>query len=568
MLDPKLLRSLGASLQRGMPCLESTLSIHQCRVDAREVWIAVDQIPITPPTYTMRSEMKPLNLLSRAFAFACMAFTLTSAAMAADKKPNILIIWGDDVGMWNLSAYHRGMMGGSTPNIDRIAKEGMLFMDHYAQASCTAGRAAFITGQQPLRVGLASVGLPGAAQGLSTKDPTLASLLKPMGYATGQFGKNHLGDRDEHLPSNNGFDEFFGILYHLNAGEYPELYDYPKDPAVVEKLGLKQRGVVHSRMLPDGTHKVEDKGPFGTERQRNLEWEILAESKRFISDAVKAEKPFFVWHNTTRMHYKTNLNEKYNGATGYGVYADGVKEMDDVVGELLKLLDDLGVADNTMIMFSTDNGAACNSWPDGGNHPFHGEKGVGGYEGGFKVPCMVKWPGLIPAGSVSAEMIAMEDWLPTIMAQVGEPDLKKKLLTSYKAGDRTYEKIHLDGYDQTPMITGKGKTNRKEFLYFTETTLHGVRVGDWKFLFKKQDKWFNGVQQNMVTPLITNLKLDPFERFEEARGFDEWQENRTFAAPLALGVVTDFMKSLKDYPPRMESFDFDVDELMNSLMRK
>lgn len=495
------------------------------------------------------------------------AFTLQAQAQSKDKKkPNILIIWGDDVGMWNLSAYHRGMMGGNTPNIDRIAKEGMLFMDHYAQASCTAGRAAFITGQNPIRVGLASVGLPGAPQGLSTKDPTLATLLKPMGYATGQFGKNHLGDRDEHLPTNNGFDEFFGILYHLNAGEYPELYDYPKDGPVAKKVA--QRGVIHSWADGNGKQKVEDTGPFGTERQRNLEWEILKESKRFITDAAKAGKPFFVWHNTTRTHYKTNLSKKYDGVTGYGVYADGIKEMDDVVGELLKLLDELGIADNTVVMFSTDNGAASNSWPDGGNQPFRGEKGVGGYEGGFKVPVMVKWPGVIPAGSTSGEMMAMEDWVPTIMSQLGQPDLKKKLLGSYTAGNRSYSKIHLDGYDQTPAITGKGPTNRKEFLYFTETTLHGVRVGDYKFLFKKQDKWFGGVQQNLVIPSITNLKLDPFERFHEARGYDEWTENRSFALPLAAEVIGNYLQSLKDYPPRMKSLDFNVDEALRALTPK
>lgn len=387
-----------------------------------------------------------------------------------------------------------------------------------------------------------------------------------MGYATGQFGKNHLGDRDEHLPTNNGFDEFFGILYHLNAGEYPELYDYPKDPKVAAVI--KQRGVIHSWAQGNGKQRIEDTGPFGTERQRNLEWEILAESKRFITDAVKADKPFFVWHNTTRTHYKTNLSKKYDGITGYGVYADGIKEMDDVVGELLKLIDELGVADNTIIMFSTDNGAASNSWPDGGNQPFRGEKGVGGYEGGFKVPAMVKWPGVIAAGSLSGEMMAMEDWIPTIMAQLGEKDLKQKLLKTYKAGSRSYEKIHLDGYDQSDVITQKGPTKRKEFFYFTETTLHGIRVGDYKFLFKTQDKWFNGVQQNMVTPLITNLKLDPFERFHEARGFDEWQENRSFALPLAMGHINEFMQSLKEYPPRMKSVNFNIDEALEMLTPK
>jgi arylsulfatase len=487
-------------------------------------------------------------------------------AQSEQKKPNILIIWGDDVGMYNISAYHRGLMGGSTPNIDRIAKEGMLFMDHYGQASCTAGRAAFITGQYPIRVGLATVGLPGAAQGMNTQDPTLATLLKPLGYATGQFGKNHLGDRDEHLPTNNGFDEFFGILYHLNAGEYPEQYDFPKDPAVAKQFA--QRGIIHSWAQPDGKQKIEDKGPFGQERQRNLEWEILAESKRFITDAVKAGKPFFVWHNTTRMHYRTNLSPKYLNKSGYGIYADGMMELDDIVGELLKLLDELGVADNTMVMFSTDNGAASNSWPDGGNQPFRGEKGVGGYEGGFKVPMMVKWPGVIPPGTTTAGFMTMEDWLPTIMAQLGEHDMKTKLLKSYKAGNRSYEKIHLDGYDQTPLITGKGPTNRKEFFYFTETTLHGVRYGDWKFLFKKQDKWFNGVQENILTPLVTNLKLDPFERFHEARGFDEWQENHAWMYAPAFAQVGKLVQSLKEYPPRIESVDFNIDEAMHALTPK
>ncbi|MEH6486218.1 MULTISPECIES: arylsulfatase [Pseudomonas] len=488
---------------------------------------------------------------------------VSAFADSSAKKPNILVIWGDDVGMYNISAYHRGLMGGNTPNIDRIAKEGMIFQDHYAEASCTAGRAAFITGQYPIRVGLATVGLPGAAQGLSTKDPTIASLLKPMGYATGQFGKNHLGDRDEHLPTNNGFDEFFGILYHLNAGEYPEQYDFPKDPEVAKQFA--QRGVIHSWAMPDGTQRIEDKGGFGQERQRNLDQEILTESKRFITDSVKAKKPFFVWHNTTRMHYRTNLSVKYLNKSGYGLYADGMMELDDTVGELLNLLDQLGVTDNTLVIFSTDNGPAMNSWPDGGNTPFRGEKGVGGYEGGFRVPMLVKWPGVIPVNAVTPEFMTMEDWLPTIMAQVGEPDLKDKLLTSFTAGDRTYQKIHLDGYDQSDLITGKGPTKRKEFYYFTETTLHGVRYGDWKFLFKKQDKWFNGVQQNLLTPLVTNLKLDPFERFYKARGFDEWQENHSWTYAPAFAQVSTLVESMKEYPPRMASLDFNVDEALRAL---
>jgi arylsulfatase A-like enzyme len=504
--------------------------------------------------------------MTRIFFIVALFLSLTAGAAQAADKPNILIIWGDDVGMWNISAYHRGMMGGSTPNIDSIAKQGMIFMDHYAQASCTAGRAAFITGQYPIRVGLSTVGLPGSPLGLSKEDPTLAEMLKPLGYTTGQFGKNHLGDLDEHLPTAHGFDEFFGILYHLNAGEYPEQYDFPKDPAVQEKFGLKQRGVIHSKAKPDGTQDIEDLGPFGQERQRNLDEEVLVQSKRFITDAVKSGKPFFVWHNTTRMHYRTNLNKKYEGKSGYGIYADGIMELDDDVGELLKLLDKLGVADNTLVMFSTDNGAASNSWPDGGNQPFRGEKGVGGYEGGFRVPMLVRWPGKIPAGTTTGEFMTMEDWIPTIMSMLGQPDLKTQLLSGHKIGNKTY-KVHLDGYDQTDLLTGNGPTKRKDFYYFTENTLHGIRYGDWKFLFKSQDKWFNGVQNNLTTPLITNLKLDPFERFHTARGFDEWQENHSWTLGPARLMVAEFMKSLKDYPPRMASFDLNIDEMLRSAQK-
>lgn len=480
------------------------------------------------------------------------------------RLPNILIIWGDDVGIWNISAYHRGMMGGSTPNIDRIASEGALFMDHYAQASCTAGRAAFITGQHPLRVGLATVGLPGAPQGLQKEDPTLAEMLKPLGYATGQFGKNHLGDRDEHLPTAHGFDEFYGILYHLNAGEYEEEYDFPKDPAVAKQFA--QRGIVHTWANADGTQRIEDKGKFGRERQRTLDEEVLTESKRFIRDSVQANKPFFVWHNTTRMHYRTNLSKAYDGKSGYGIYADGMMEMDDDVGELLKLLDDLKVADNTLVMFSTDNGAAANSWPDGGNTPFRGQKGLGGYEGGFRVPMAVRWPGVIPAGTVNAGLMSMEDWMPTIMSMLGQPNLKQELLSGKSIGSQNY-KVHLDGYDQTKLLKGEGPSSRVEFYYFTETKFHGLRHGDWKFLFTKQDKWFNGVQDSLTTPVIVNLKLDPFERFQESRGFDEWQENRSWTISPALAKVQEFFGSFKDYPPRQASMDANVDEIVQQMMR-
>jgi len=494
-------------------------------------------------------------------AIALASFTAAQEAASTD-QPNILVIWGDDVGMWNISAYHRGMMGGETPNIDRIARQGMLFMDHYAQASCTAGRAAFITGQSPLRVGLATVGLPGAEQGLQVEDPTLADMLKARGYATGQFGKNHLGDRDEHLPTNHGFDEFYGILYHLNAGEYVEQSDYPA--AAMERAGFGQRGIIHSWAQPDGGQRIEDLGGFGRERQRTLDEEVLQQSVRFIREAAAAEKPFFVWHNTTRMHYRTNLSEEYDGITGLGVYADGMRELDDDVGVLLDLLDELGLAENTMVMFSTDNGAASNSWPDGGNQPFRGEKGLGGYEGGYKVPMVVRWPGLIPPGTTTGELMAMEDWIPTIMSQLGEPDLKQELLVGRRIGPRTY-RVHLDGYDQAPVLAGTGPSNRKEFFFFTETTFHGVRYGEWKFLFTEQDRWFNGVQNKLTTPLITRLDLDPFERFHEARGFDEWQENRSWALAPAVAVVRQFFASFEEYPPRQTSLDFDMSQIIKSM---
>lgn len=488
---------------------------------------------------------------------AIAASFFSSHLLADPAKPNILIIWGDDIGMWNISAYHRGMMGGSTPNIDRIADDGMIFMDHYAHASCTAGRAAFITGQYPIRTGLSTVGLPGAAQGLSADDPTLAEMLKPLGYATGQFGKNHLGDRDEHLPTAHGFDEFFGILYHLNAGEYVEQYDFPKGS---DAKAFEQRGVIHS--WADG--KAVDLGGFGRKRQETLDQEVLEKSMAFIRKSVTAGQPFFVWHNMTRMHYRTNLSPDYQDKSGYGIYADGMMEVDDGVGALLDLVKELGVEDNTVVMFSTDNGAASNSWPDGGNHPFRGEKGVGGYEGGFRVPMLVKWPGKIKAGSSTGEFMTMEDWMPTIMSMLGQPEIKQQLLQGHRVGNKDY-RVHLDGFDQTDILTGRGPTRRSEFFYFTETTLHGMRWGDWKFLFKSQDKWFNGVQQRMVTPLIINLKLDPFERFEHARGFDEWQENRSWLLGAVMPRFQTFVQSLKDYPPRQRSFDLDVDEVMRSI---
>ena len=505
--------------------------------------------------------MKLANVLLTATALGTIAMSAT-AAHAQQARPNIVVIWGDDVGMWDIGAYNRGAMCAATPNIDSIASDGMLLMTQYAHASCTAGRAAFITGQHPLRVGLATVGLPGSPLGLQKEDPTLAEMLKPLGYRTGQFGKNHLGDRDEHLPTAHGFDEFQGILYHLNAGEYPEQDEFPKDPALAKKFA--QRGITKSRALPDGRQEIQDLGPFGQEKQRVMDEETVTESKRFINESVAAGKPFFLWHNSSRMHYRTNLSPKWAGKTGCGVYADGMAELDDHVGQILKTIADTGQAGNTIVIFSTDNGAAQNSWPDGGTSPFKGEKGVGGYEGGYRVPAMIKWPGHIKPGSVSNGIIAMEDWIPTFMSWEGQSDLKQKLLQGEKIGNRTY-KVHLDGYDQTPMLTGTGPSNRKEYFYFTETTFHGVRIGPWKFLYTDQDRWFNGRRHYLTSPVIANLETDPFERHVDARGHDEWQENRAWLLTPAAIMIQEFSDSFKAFPPRQKSRDFDMSEVTKGI---
>ena len=372
-----------------------------------------------------------------------MVFTIVSVSQAATQdKPNILIIWGDDIGWFNVSAYNHGMMGYKTPNIDRIAAGGMLFTDAYGQNSCTAGRAAFITGQSPFRTGLLKVGLPGAKEGLFKEDPTIAELLKPMGYMTGQFGKNHLGDLDEHLPSNHGFDEFFGNLYHLNAEEEPENPDYFKDPELKKRFG--PRGVIHS--YADG--RIEDTGPLTKKRMETVDGEFLEAALDFMDQSNEQDKPFFIWFNTTRMHIWTHLKPESDGVTGEGIYADGMAEHDGHVGQLLDKLDELGITENTIVMYSTDNGAELMSWPDGGMIPFRGEKNTT-WEGGFRIPMLVRWPGKIKPGQVSNEIISLEDWLPTIVAAAGDPDIKEKLLEGHKVGDMTY-KVHLDGYNMLP----------------------------------------------------------------------------------------------------------------------
>ncbi|MHC4819478.1 MAG: arylsulfatase [Planctomycetota bacterium] len=474
------------------------------------------------------------------------------------------MIWGDDIGYWNISAINNGMMGYKTPNIDRLAKGGMWFTDYYGEQSCTAGRASFITGQIPVRTGLTKVGMPGAAQGLFAEDPTIAELLKPLGYMTGQFGKNHLGDRDSHLPTNHGFDEFFGNLYHLNIEEEPELPDYPTGP-MREKIS--PRGVI--KASADG--KIEDTGPLTRKRMETVDEEFLAATKDFIGRAHKANKPFFCWFAATRMHVFTHLKKASRNKTGVGLYPDGMVEHDGHVGELLDYLDKLGIAENTIVMYSTDNGAEVFTWPDGGTTPFHGEKATC-WEGGFRVPCVVRWPGKIPAGKVSNGIVHHMDWMPTLLAAAGVPDIKAKLLKGHKAGEKTF-KVHLDGYNMLDYWKsgGEGDGPRKEIFYFTDVgQLAAVRHGEYKVHFMIQEAHGMDVWRKPYTPLswpmLINLRGDPFERApKESIGYDPWATHRMFAISGAAVLTTDFLKTFLDFPPRQEPGSFSVDKIMDKL---
>ena len=482
------------------------------------------------------------------------------------KKPNILIIWGDDIGWFNVSAYNHGIMGYQTPNIDRIAKEGALFTDWYGQQSCTAGRAAFITGQSPIRTGLTKVGLPGADLGLQAEDPTIADLLKPLGYTTGQFGKNHLGDRDEFLPTAHGFDEFFGNLYHLNAEEEPENPDYPKDPEFRKKFG--PRGVLHSWANPDGTQKIENTGPLTTKRMETVDEEFLKGSLDFIDRAHKSNTPFFLWWNSTRMHIFTHLKKESQGVTGLGIYPDGMVEHDGHVGQLLKKLDDLGIADNTIVMYSTDNGAEVMSWPDGGATPFRGEKDTN-FEGGWRVPCAIRWPGVIEAGTVSNEIFSHTDMLPTLLAAAGDTDIVEKLKKGHKAGNKTF-KVHIDGYNLLPFFKGEAKENpRKAFFYWSDDgDLMALRVNNWKVHFMDQrahglDVWREPFV-SMRAPKIFNVRSDPFERADEdaTMYYDKWMADRSFLLVPAQAIVGQFLKTFEQFPPRQKPASFSIDQAL------
>ena len=485
-------------------------------------------------------------------------------AQAQDnKKPNILILWGDDIGQFNISAYNMGMMGYKTPNIDRLAHEGALFTDWYGQQSCTAGRAAFITGQSPIRTGLTKVGLPGAKEGITKLDPEIAELLKPLGYMTGQFGKNHLGDLDEMLPSNHGFDEFFGNLYHLNAEEEPENPDYPKNPDFKKKFG--PRGVIHS--FADG--RIQDTGPLTKKRMETIDDEVTAAAVDFMERAKKADKPFFIWYNTSRMHVFTHLSPKWEGKTGYGIYADGMAEHDNDIGILLDELKKLGLEDNTIVMYSSDNGSESFSWPDGGTTMFRGEKATQ-WEGGWRVPCLIRWPGVIKPGTIINNIGAHEDMLPTILAAAGDPNIKEDLLKGKKIGDMTY-KVHLDGYNLMPAFQGQGEWPRHEFLYWTDDgSVAAVRYNDWKISFLRQNAhgmhvWLEPFEE-LRAPLLCNLRMDPFETAEYiGMGYDRWYVEHMFTFAPAAAYVGQWMQSFREFPPRMKPGSFNLDRVMEKV---
>jgi arylsulfatase len=515
--------------------------------------------------------MTRLRFTSCVLAAAMSAATPAAAqqATAPTKAPNILVIWGDDVGQSNISAYTMGVVGYRTPNIDRIAKEGMIFTDYYGEQSCTAGRASFIMGQSVFRTGLSKVGLPGAEIGMRKEEPTIAGLLKARGYATGQFGKNHLGDRDEHLPTMHGFDEFFGNLYHLNAEEEPEHEDYPKNPEFRKRFG--PRGVIHSWAQAGGAQKIEDTGPLTRKRMETVDDETSDAAIKFIEAQHAAGKPFFVWWSGTRMHFRTHVKPELRGISGQDEYADGMVEHDMHVGKLLAALDRLGLATDTLVFYSTDNGPHYNTWPDAAATPFRGEKNTN-WEGGWRVPAMVRWPGRIQPGSVSNEVMHHMDWLPTFVSAAGDASVKQKLLTGLTANGRNY-KVHLDGYDFLPFLTGQAKeAPRKEIFYFSDDgDLTALRYEDWKIIFMEQratgtlQVWAEPFTPLRV-PLIFNLRRDPYERAQiTSNTYYDWLIDRVYLLVPAQAYVGQFLATFKDFPPRQKAASFSLDRVMEAL---
>jgi arylsulfatase len=496
----------------------------------------------------------------------------------ATKKPNILILWGDDIGIWNISHFSRGMMGYRTPNIDRVAEEGVTFTDYYAQQSCTAGRASFICGQNPIRTGLTKVGMPGATVGLQAEDPTIAELLKPLGYATGQFGKNHLGDRNEYLPTVHGFDEFFGNLYHLNAEEEPELPDYPKDPAFKARYG--PRGVLHClatdkddatedpRWGRVGKQTITDTGPLTKKRMETVDEEITARAIEWMEKQAKADQPFFLWYNSTAMHFRTHVAAKNIGKSGQDEYSDRMVVHDEQIGEILDKLEELGIADNTIVMYSTDNGPENDTWPDAANTPFRGQKDTN-WEGGWRVPSFIRWPGKIKAGSVLNGIVSHIDMLPTLLAVAGgDPDIKEKLLNGYTVGDKTF-KVHLDGFNMVPYLTGQVKESpRNSLMYFSDDgDVMAVRVGDYKFNLAlqhatKMDQWAEPFVK-LRLPHIMNLRRDPFERADfNSNTYWDWIVNHAPQLYLMQDVVAEQIEGFAKFPPRQKPASFNLDAVM------
>src|SRR5262245_39173603 len=494
-------------------------------------------------------------------------------------KPNILFIMSDDIGWFNISCNNNGIMGYRTPNIDRIAKEGANFTDFYGQQSCTAGRAAFITGQSPIRTGLTKVGMPGATLGLKAEDPTIAQFLKNLGYATGQFGKNHLGDRNEHLPTVHGFDEFFGNLYHLNAEEEPEYPDYPKDPAFRKKFG--PRGVLKCKATDKddptvdpvfgkvGKQTIENTGPLTRKRMETVDEEFIASAIDFMERKTKENVPWFCYMNTTRMHVFTHLKPSSEGKTGHGPYPDGMVELDGYVGQLLKKVDDLKVADNTIVVFTTDNGAEVMSWPDGGSTPFRGEKATN-WEGGWRIPCVMRWPGVIQPGRIINEICSLQDFIPTFAAANGEADIVEKMKKGYELNGKKY-KVHLDGYNLLPFLSGKEKESpRKGFLYWSDDgECMALRVGRFKVVFSEQraaglQVWREPLSE-MRLPKFFDLLADPFERAEDSFKYDAWMVENIFLMYAATPIVAQWLESFKEFPPRCKPASFSIDQIMEKM---
>jgi len=511
---------------------------------------------------------------------AVAAIAVASAAAAQEDTPNILVLWGDDIGQSNISAYTMGLMGYETPNIDRIADEGMIFTDYYGEQSCTAGRASFVMGQSVFRTGLSKVGLPGAKEGMSEKDPTIAALLKAEGYATAQFGKNHLGDRDEHLPTNHGFDVFFGNLYHLNAEEEPENEDYPGEMVLADGQTFQEkfgpRGVLRSTASygEEITQEIEDTGPLTKKRMETVDDETSAAAMDWIREREAEGEPWFLWWSGTRMHFRTHVKEELDGISGQDEYSDGMVEHDRHVGQFLELLDELDIADETIVFYSTDNGPHMNTWPDAGMTPFWSEKNTN-WEGAWRVPAMVRWPGRIPEGEVTNEIVHHMDWLPTFLAAAGNETVKEDLLegvTVEEMAGRDY-RVHLDGYNILPLLTGETEESpRKEVFYFTDDgDLSALRYNDWKIMFLEQKEWatFRAWVEpytELRAPLIFNLRRDPYERaYRTSNTYYDWWLDRAYLLVPAQAYVANFLATFEEYPPRQEAASFSLKKVMDTL---